>query len=319
MAWLIALAACSGSGSSEAGPGSATSAGSGSATTSKTTAPAKDPAADLASAPIEPDPDGLFTTHVPLGKEPAIPPAFGALRPWMPRGEVDAARPADWKGKHFREHGDKTRGGVRWGYTTLAEAKYHRVTELTISLKRRDTRRRLIEAWGAPAMTKDDTACWVVKAAKLRACHRHTSFITGVTDEITLSAVQLLDDTLAASSPVAPAKLPALLGKSRKDVQAMFPDASEDRTGSKTNPSLVVPLAPSEYRMSWLPDTLEVGFEQDRATLVVLGFTSNDPARTQELADRVTREGKRAEGKGHVTKLAGAREVGDVTLVVSTP
>lgn len=317
---LVVLVACSSPVSQSAPP---SGSGSSRAPTSGSGESSSQPAAvELATRPLLPDPDGLFTTHFPLGNAPALPPAFGKLRPWLTTDELRAARPAEWGNLHWREHGKKREGGIRWGYTRISDAKYHRVTELTVSFERADTRRRLIEAWGPPFTRRgpdslhDDEACWIALTAKLRACHRHGNFIGGVSDWVTFLALQPLTDALATASSLAPEKLGGYLGKTRPQLEKLFPDQLDDKLLSKTNPAVVHFFASTEYRMSWLPDTLLFDFVDGKVVRVVLAFESDDKARARELRDRVTAVAKRAEGPKRTVKVAGWAEAGSVSIVV---
>ncbi len=299
---VLAIASCKSEPSSRHAAGSAGSARS----------------TDLATIPIAPDPDGVFDQLFPLGKAPAIPAAFGGLRPWMPMTEGVAAAPAEWDGKSSR-----VVGKVRWRYDT--DVKYHRVDELEVWVARDDLRHRLIAAWGSPFThhpddgIRDERACWPAPASRIRACHARAAAGAWATDVVELQALQVLDETLGAASPVAPEKLAGYLGKTRAEIRAAFADVIEDTTLSKTNPSLVHPLIGSEYRMSWLPDTLEIYFVEDKVTRVVLAFECEDKARAVELRERVTAAAKRAEGPGHLTQVAGWEEAGTVSIVVAQP
>jgi hypothetical protein len=318
---LCAIAVAIGCGSESPPPiPSVGSGSSGSANPLGSAVPAKPSTPKLEAAPIEPDPRGLFTLELQLGTEPAIPPAFGALRPWLRTSEIAAARPKDWGDKHWHKNGEPDKGGIRWGYARISPDKYDRITELNVMMKRRDTRRRLIEAWGEPfthepsGTYSDDVACWVAKAAKLRACHKHAPFASGGTDQILFLGMQPLDDALAAGMPTAPEKLSSYLGKTRDQIRALFPDAIEDRFLSKTNPELIHPMLATEYRNSWLPDDLTFGFLDDKVFRVILAFHCDDKARIQELRERLVAPTKRAEGPAHETRNGGGSDF--VTIVV---
>lgn len=95
------------------------------------------------------------------------------------------------------------------------------------------------------------------------------------------------------ASSLAPEKLGGYLGKTRPQLEKLFPDQLDDKLLSKTNPAVVHFFAGTEYRMSWLPDTLLFDLVDGKVVRVVLAFESDDKARARELRDRVTAVAKR--------------------------
>lgn len=212
---LLLLAACGPKSPPDHGGGGGTGTGE----------PIAAPDAAPHGPPVEgpaPGSEGDVLGRVFQGTEPAVPRAFGSLRPGMSRADAVKARPKEWGLAWELALADEP--GVTVG-ATVGDQTTDVVESLSVAFEQIATVKRLELAWGPAHATafNASTVCWLAPSAKLKACYveaidRHA---------IELGAYVPLADAIGTSGRRALGDLVKHLGAAKQDVARAFPDHAE--------------------------------------------------------------------------------------------
>ena len=224
--------------------------------------------------PVEgpaPGSDGDVLGRIFQGSEPAVPSAFGTLRPGMTKTEASKARPKTW--------------GQAWELVlaeepgvTIGATVGDTVESLSVAFEQVAAVKRLEIAWG-PADARAfnaNTVCWLAPSAKLKACYveaidRHA---------IELGVYVPLTEAIGTGGRRALVDLQKHLGAAKKDVARMFPDGVElTDENDKALHRIEVRLPPTEFSADTRPDRLAFFLDDtEKVREISVRFGANDPA-----------------------------------------
>ncbi len=299
---LFALAGC---------PGAGAGTGSGKGSNVEITDVAKSPDASVPVGggddrpPVEPgSAEDVIGRVFTLGSEPAIPAAFGKLRPWTTRADANKARPSDWGSEWSKSLANEP---VTLG---TGEPEDDPIPHLDVSFDQAGAAWRLEQAWGKPDLRSSDKSlsCWLAPSAKLKACHSNQLGH----DVIELAAYMPLGDALGSSGGRQFSKMASRIGQSKAEIERAFPQHNtvvDEIDPTKNRVEIYFPS--TEYMASAHPDRVLLYTDaKDKVHSVAIRFGANDPDLRAALVEQVR---SMAEG------LSGGSDAPNVTVLEGEP